>query len=454
MTTSRRDFIKKAGAGSALLAVGGAMPGFSASSYQRIMGANDRINMAIVGVNDRGNALAQNFAGQTTYCEVAAICDVDKRAIEKCIDNVKKVQTRTPKGEKDFRKTLEDKQIDAVAIAMPDHWHTPAALLCLQAGKNVYLEKPVSYCPREGEILVEATAKYGKTVQIGTQRRSYPKVIEAIQELKNGVIGKVHFGKSWYVNNRDSIGVGKVAAVPDWLDWNLWQGPAPRTVYKDNVVHYNWHWFWHWGTAETLNNGTHMIDLLCWGMDVKFPTKVSSIGGRYYYKDDWETPDTQVVNIEFGKEMSMLWEGYSCSGRNIDNSSVASVFYGDKGSLFIGSGNEYRIYDKKNNVVKNSRDDVAGDPNRVNPATGAAIPPLNTDVIHIINFFDAIRKGVPVAAPVEAGHKATLLMQLANISLRTGRTLDINPANGHIVNDSEAQRYWSRSYEPGWEPKI
>ena len=452
--TTRRDFIKRAGAGSALLAVGGALPGFSASSYSRILGANERINVAIVGVNDRGNALARTFARQNTYCEVAAICDVDSRAIEKCIDSLKEVQTRAPKGEKDFRKTLEDKEIDAIAIAMPDHWHAPAALLSLQAGKHVYLEKPVSYCPREGEMLVEAKAKYGKVMQIGTQRRSYTKIIEAIQELKNGVIGKIHFGKSWYVNNRQSIGVGKPAAVPDWLDWDLWQGPAPRTAYKDNVVHYNWHWFWHWGTAETLNNGTHMIDLLCWGMDVKFPTKISSLGGRYYFKDDWETPDTQIVNIEFGNNVSMLWEGYSCSGRNIDNTSVASVFYGDGGSLFIGSGNDYRIYDKRNNIVKNSRDEVAGEQNRVNTTTGAAIPAISGDTAHIINFFDAIQKGVPVNAPVEGGHKATLLMQLANISLRTGRTLEINPENGRILKDKEAQKYWTRKYEKGWEPKV
>jgi len=179
-------------------------------------------------------------------------------------------------------------------ITTPDHWHTPAALLALQAGKNVYLKKPVSYCPREGEMLVEAAAKYNKVIQIGTQRRSWPKVIEAIQQLQSGVIGKVHFGKGWYINDRASIGIGKEVAVPEWLDWDLWQGPAPRKAYKDNIVHYNWHWFWNWGTGESLNNGTHMIDLFCWGMNLKYPTKVSSMGGRYYHHDDWETPDTQT----------------------------------------------------------------------------------------------------------------------------------------------------------------
>jgi len=447
MTTSRRDFLKTAGAGSALLALGGALPGFSASSYSRIMGANERINMAIIGVNSRGDALAGNFARQSSVCEVAAVCDVDKNATGKTVETVKKMQTRAPKGEQDFRRTLEDKQIDATAIATPDHWHTPAALLSMQAGKHVYLEKPVSYCPREGEMLVEAAARYRKVVQIGTQRRSWPKVVEAIKEVHNGVIGKVHFGKSWYVNNRESIGTGKVVPVPDWLDWNLWQGPAPRKAYRDNIVHYNWHWFWHWGTAETLNNGTHMIDLMLWGMNLQFPTKVSSLGGRYYYKDDWETPDTQIVNIEFGDKASLLWEGYSCSGRNIEGSSVGVYFYGDKGALCIG-GNDYKIFDKSNKLIREVKSDMVVDPqNRVNPSD-------QLDILHMVNFFDAIQKGTPLAAPAEAGHKATLMMQLANISLRTGRILNTNPENGHIINDSEAQKYWSRTYEPGWEPKV
>lgn len=444
---NRRDFLKKAGAGAAALTIGGALPGFGASSYRRIMGANDRINVAMIGVNSRGHSLAQNFVRQTA-CEVAAVCDVDKRAIEKCIKTIKTVQDKTPKEERDFRKALDNKQIDAAVIATPDHWHTPAALLSLQAGKHVYLEKPVSYCPREGEMLVEAAAKYGKVVQIGTQRRSWPKVIEAMQELRNGVIGKVHFGKGWYFNNRPGIGVGKVAAVPEWLDWDMWQGPAPHTVYKDNVVHYNWHWFWHWGTAESLNNGTHMVDLLCWGMDLKYPTKVSSIGGRYYYKDDWETPDTQTISIEFGDEASIFWEGHSCNIKNVENDGVGVMFFGDQGVLFVSSGDSYTIFDKNNKVVKAVTSDFKAEPqNPVGPGD-------RLDAIHILNFLDGIQKGTPLNMNVEAGHKCTLLMQLGNISLRTGRTLDINPANGRIVNDSEAQRFWSRSYEPGWEPKV
>ena len=443
---SRRDFIKKAGAAAIGLSIGGALPGFSASGYSRITGANDRVNVAIIGLR-RGSSLAQNFARQSN-CEVATVCDVDKREIEKGMATVKNVQTRTPKGEQDFRKMLADKQIDAVVIATPDHWHTPAALLALQAGKHVYLEKPVSYCPREGEMLMEAEAKYGKVLQIGTQRRSWPKVIEAIKEVQNGIIGKVHFGKGWYANNRPSIGIGKVAPVPDWLDWDLWQGPAPRTAYKDNIVHYNWHWFWHWGTAETLNNGTHMIDLLIWGMNLKYPTKVSSTGGRYYFKDDWETPDTQTVSLEFGKDASLLWEGHCCNPKHIEGDSVGVIFYGDNGNVYISGRDEYKVFDKSNKVIKEVKSDIVIDPqNRINPSD-------QLDIIHIANFLDAIQKDTPQAVTVEDGHKCTLLMQLANISLRTGRTLDINPANGHIIKDKDAQKYWSRKYEKGWEPRV
>jgi predicted dehydrogenase len=446
MEVSRRAFLKKAGAGATGMAAESVLPGWSAAEYGRIAGANDRIRVAVIGVNGRGMALAQNFARQTG-CEIVTICDVDRQAAEKCAGKLANIQGRAPAVEKDLRRVFDDRQVDAVVIAMPDHWHTPAALLALQAGKHVYLEKPVSYCPHEGEMLVEAVAKYGKVLQTGTQRRSWPKVIEAVQALQAGVIGKLHYGKGWYANNRPSIGTGKVMAAPAHLDWELWQGPAPRTAYRDNIVHYNWHWFWHWGTGESLNNGTHMIDLLCWGMNLKYPTKVSSFGGRYYYQDDWETPDTQIANFEF-KEVTLMWEGHSCNGKQTENNSAGVVFYGDGGSLSVSGGNDYRIFDKNNKLVKEVKSDIAIDPqNKVNPSQ-------QLDAIHILNFFDGIRKGTPLNVNVEDGYKCTLLMQLANISLRTGRMLNINPADGHIMGDSDAQRFWSRSYEPGWEPKV
>lgn len=447
MENSRRDFIKKAATGSAAIMAGGILPGFSAASYKRIIGANEKLRVSVMGVNSRGNALAQNFAFQNN-CEVIHICDVDSRAIEKCTANVEKVQDVKPKGFTDFRKSLENKDVDILVVAAPDHWHAPAALLAMQAGKNVYLEKPCSHNPNEGEILVQAAKRYKKSVQMGNQRRSWPNVMQAIDELKNGIVGRPYFGKGWYTNNRESIGIGKEVPVPAWLDWNLWQGPAPRKAYKDNIVHYNWHWFWHWGTGEALNNGTHMVDLLRWGLEVDYPVKVSSNGGRFRYNDDWETPDTQVINFDFDKGVSMTWEGRSCNGKHIEGSSVGVVFYAEQGSVVISGGNDYKVYDLKNNIIKEVKNEMEIDPR------DAANPSSHLDALHIRNFFDNILKGEKLKSDIDSGHKSTLLVQLGNIAQRVGHSLEINPENGHISGDREAQELWSREYEQGWEMKL
>ncbi|RZM13895.1 MAG: hypothetical protein EOO88_44420, partial [Pedobacter sp.] len=203
-----------------------------------------------------------------------------------------------PKGVKDFRSILSDKDLDAMYLAPPDHWHAPAAIICCTANKHVYVEKPLCHNPHEGELAVAAARKYKRVVQMGSQRRSWPTLTEGIHALHNGAIGKVYMAKTWYTNNRATIGVGKTVPVPSNLDFELWQGPAPRMPYKDNLVHYNWHWFWHWGTGEALNNGTHEIDVARWGLQADYPTKVNSVGGRYRFQDDWETPDTQIITFE------------------------------------------------------------------------------------------------------------------------------------------------------------
>ncbi len=444
---SRRQFLKKTMAGSAVLMAGGILPGFSAESYRRIIGSNEKIRASVMGVNSRGNALAQNFAYQTE-CDVIHICDVDSRAIEKCVADVLKIQDKKPEGLVDFRKSLESKDVDVLVIASPDHWHAPAALLALQAGKHVYLEKPCSHNPAEGEMLVKAAARYKKSVQMGNQRRSWPNVIRAIDDVKSGIIGRPYFGKGWYTNNRQSIGVGKEVPVPGWLNWELWQGPAPRKAYKDNIVHYNWHWFWHWGTGEALNNGTHMIDLLRWGLGVDYPVKVSSNGGRFHYNDDWETPDTQVINLDFRENVSMSWEGRSCNGRFIEGSSVGVEFYGETGSLVISSGNSYKVFDLKNNLLKEVKDTKEIDPR------DAANPSGFLDALHIRNLFNNILKGEELKSDIDSGHKSTLLVQLGNIAQRVGHSLQINPEDGHILSDKEAQKLWSRKYEKGWEMKL
>lgn len=446
MKSNRRAFINKTLTGTAALSLGGVLPGFSAKSYSSIRGANDRIKVAVMGVNSRGKALADQFAKQQN-CEVSYICDVDSRASDKCINSVADLQNNRPRAASDFRKTLGDKELDALVVAAPDHWHAPATILACAAGKHVFLEKPVSHNPREGELLVAAAAKYGSVIQVGNQRRSWSVVVEAIQDLHTGLIGRPYFAKAWYANNRPSIGYGKVTAVPSWLDYDLWQGPAPRQSFKDNLIHYNWHWFWNWGTGESGNNGTHMVDLARWGLGVDYPIQVSSGGGRYRYKDDWQTPDTQTITMDFNNNTSIVWEGRSCNDHPIEGSSVGVIFYGENGSLVI-LGNAYIAYDIRNKVVKEVTSEYIVDPlDFMNPSE-------NLDEVHIRNFLDSIRKKSTVNADVLGGHKSSLLCQLGNIALRTGNTLHIDPTNGHIKNDPTALKLWSREYQPGWEPKL
>jgi predicted dehydrogenase len=445
--SGRRDFLKKTLAGSALATFGGILPGFSAKSYGRVIGANEKISIGVMGVNSRGLALAQNFALQPNS-EVNFICDVDSRASQKAIELITKTQNKKPIGEPDFRKALESKDMDAFVVAAPDHWHAPAALLASKAGKHVYLEKPCSHNPHEGELLIAAAKKYKNVIQMGNQRRSWPNVAKGIKEVHDGAIGRPYFAKGWYTNNRPSIGVGKETAVPAWLDYELWQGPAPRRAFKDNLVHYNWHWFWHWGTAESLNNGTHMLDLMRWGLQVDYPTRVSSNGGRYHYQDDWETPDTQVINLEFGNKCAMTWEGRSCNGRTVEGSGVGLMFYGDKGSLQIDGGNSYKIYGLDNKLIKEVKNDIEINArDRMNPSQAL-------DAFHFQNFFDAIKKGTPLASDIVGGHQSTLLCQLGNIALRTHSTLEIDPSNGRIKNNKAAQKLWKREYQKGWEPTV
>jgi predicted dehydrogenase len=447
-STSRRSFIKKTGTAAAAVGLTGVLPSMSAKSYGRILGSNDRIAVSVMGVNSRGKALAANFARQKD-CDVLHVCDVDSRAITACQEKLDESQDLKTHGFRDFRLSLEEKDIDAMVIAAPDHWHAPAALLAMQAGKHVYLEKPSSHNPHEGELLIKAAKIHNKAVQLGNQRRSFPKVIQGMRELKDGIIGRAYFGKGWYANNRGSIGTGKLSAVPDWLDWDLWQGPAPRSAFKDNLVHYNWHWFWHWGTGEALNNGTHMIDMLRWGLDVDYPLKVSSNGGRYRYQDDWETPDTQVINLDFQEGVSMTWEGRSCNGLPIEGSGAGVLFYGEKGSMLFPGGNNYTIYDLRGNILKEVKAEQQMD-------TGNLVSPFERlDALHINNFFAGIREGSSrLNAGIESGHKSTLLVQLGNIAQRVGHSLEIDPQNGHILKDKEATSLWSRSYESGWEMKV
>jgi predicted dehydrogenase len=297
--------------------------------------------------------------------------------------------------------------------------------------------------------LVQAAKKYNKLIQMGSQRRSFPKVMQAMKELHEGIIGNVYYAKGWYANARKPIGIGKKMAVPDYLNFELWQGPAPRRDYKDNLVHYNWHWFWNWGTGEALNNGTHELDVIRWGMGVDYPTKVTSIGGRYAYKDDWETPDTQTISYEFGGNKLALWEGRSCNGFNSEGAGRGVIFYGEKGTMTVPGGDDYRVFDLDNKLIKDVKTDLQEATRTNTMGMGEKL-----DSIILENFVDSIRGKAQQTAPISEGHKSTLLPQLGNISQRVGRTLQCNPLNGRILNDKEAMKLWSREYAKGWEMTL
>lgn len=436
---NRRDFVKTAAAAGVGASVAGRMsPLLSARQ------PGNRLRVAVMGVNSRGNQLAKTFARQPG-AEVATICDVDSRAMAKTIDAVSKIQTGTPKGEKDVRRVLEDASIDALVIAAPDHWHAPAAMLALQAGKHVYVEKPASHNPREGELLVEMTADSGKIVQLGTQRRSYPNVQEGMQALHEGVIGRAYYAHAWYTNDRPSIGHGQPAPVPDWLDYELWQGPAPHVPFKDNFVHYDWHWFWSWGTGEAGNNGTHTLDLARWGLGVDLPERVTAAGGRYRWDDDWECPDTEMLTWEFPGKKMVTWQGRSCAPYEPEDTGSGIRFHGEQGTLIVDR-NGYRVFDNDQKLVKEVKEEApSSDQGLVGPGD-------RLDGLHAANFLDAVRGKVKQSAPITEGVKSTLLPHLGNIAWRTGRVLHTDPSTGRVKDDAEAMNLWAREYEPGWAP--
>jgi predicted dehydrogenase len=431
-SVTRRDFLRQTSVlTGGLAALGGT---FSVGAAQS---PNEKVVVAIIGCNARGLAHIAGYL-PLANAEIGYVCDVDSRAIAKGLAAVAKKQKKEAKGVKDFRSILENKDLDAISIATPDHWHAPATILGCAAGKHVYVEKPGSHDLRESDLMVAAARKYKRVVQMGNQRRSWPWVQESIRAVREGEIGKVNLARGWYTAHRQSIGHGKQVPVPDWLDYSLWQGPAPEKPYQSNVIHYNWHWFWNWGTGEIGNNGVHMLDLARWGLDVDLPQRVTCGGKRYFFEDDWETPDTIIANFDFGNK-GILWECHSCTPRGFEGSNVGVNFYGEKGCVAI-SGNDTTIYDLSNKVLReiNSKQDGL----------------FAYDSVHFANFLDAIRENKPLRSEIEEGQKSTVLCHLGNIAWRTGHTLTYDPKGHKIVDDPAAEALYGRTYRPGWEPKV
>lgn len=439
---NRRKFIQSAVAGSVGLSVISHAEAFTIlKSYP----VKDKYKVAVMGVNARGMDHVRAYLNQPK-AEIAYICDVDQTPLAKAMEVATKGQAK-PKSIADFRKALDDKSVDVLSIAAPDHWHAPAAILGLKAGKHIYIEKPGSHNPAEAELLVEAMRKHKtQVVQMGNQRRSWPRVREAIESLHNGIIGRVYFARTWYTNTRASIGKGKVVPVPANLDFELWQGPAPRKPYKDNLLHYNWHWHWNWGTGEVVNNGVHFIDLARWGLNVEYPSKVYSTGGRYQYQDDWETPDTQIATFDFDGGKTISWEGRSCNQRSINDMGSGVSFHGENGTLELYN-NSYKVFDNKGALIKS-----------VDPTTNVVVtqtgPGFDLDKDHFANFFESVETGKTPNSVYSDCYKSVLLCHLANISYRTGRALHCDVQSGKIKDDSEAMKLWTREYEQGWQPSL
>jgi len=439
----RRDFIKTTSAAAAAAAV------MSAPAFSSPLGANDRINLAVIGVRSRGKAHTK-AASYSENLRVSHVCDVDGEILREHLDYSTKELGYTPEAETDFRKILENKDVDAITIATPEHWHAPMAIMGMQAGKDVYLEKPCSHNPWENELLVNAQKKYGKVCQMGNQQRSSVSSNMAIKDVSEGIIGNVYMGKAWYSNTRDTIGTGKVIPVPDHLDWDLWQGPAPREDYRDNVHPYNWHWFRNWGTGELHNNGTHEIDICRWALGVDYPTRAVSAGGRLHFTDDdWEFYDTQMVSFEFDKGKTITWEGRSCNGFLHHERSRGCTIHGTKGTILLDRAS-YILYDMDGNILKHVKESDPGTSTSTKDTTGWD----TLTVSHMKNFVGAIVNQDTLNAPIQDASKSTMLCHLGNIAQDVQRSLSVDPTNGHILNDKEAESRWNRTYEKGWEPKL
>jgi predicted dehydrogenase len=437
---NRREFLDALAVGAAGLAIRA-----NAKSYGQILGSNSRLNFAVIGLNSRGYAhLSALQANKASAC-ITHVCDVDSNTMDKFAANTAQAMGEAPAKEKDFRKILAQKDVDAISIASPDHWHTPMAIAGLQAGKHVYVEKPCSHNPAEGALLVEAQKKYAKVVQMGTQQRSSPHSIEIVGKIHEGLIGRAYYAKAWYSNTRKTIGFGKPAPVPPQLDWELWQGPAPRRAYTDNIQPYNWHWFRTYGTGEALNNGTHEVDVCRWALDVDYPQRITSTGGRYQFKDDWQFYDTLVTSFAYPDKM-ISWEGKSCQGMKFYNRDRGAAIMGTTGTVVVDRDG-YEVYDlngKKTSEFKTGKMTSSSDLRGADSMTDA----------HFKNFIEAIRSGEKLNAPIAVGNVSVTMLQLSNIAWEVNRELLLDTQDGKIQGDQQAMKMWGREYEKGWAPHI
>ncbi len=440
MKSSRRSFIKKtAVASSGIIAA----PTIVSSS---VFGANDRINAAVLGIHGRGKNHIQSLM-ELENVRVATLCDPDMNLLNEQQKTFKEKYGKKVKLEQDLRRVYDDKDIDVVTIATPNHWHALAMIWACQAGKDVYVEKPGSHNIREGRKMIEAAEKYDRIVQHGVQLRSSPAVNEAIGLLRDGYIGRVYMARGLVFRWRPSIGDAGTSPVPEGIDYDLWTGPAEKRPFTRNLVHYNWHWNWPYGNGDVGNQGIHETDLCMWGLDVGLPTKITSMGGKYLWDDAKETPETLTSTYNYPEENKIIqFEVRPWCTNTEEGVTVGNIFYGEKGILVVDGYDKYKTYMGQDRTPGQSGDDGGEAASGMERGAGGTTG-------HFANFIEAVRKHDKsiLNGPVETAHLASGLAHLGNIAYRTGRVLEFDPKAENFVNDPEADKYLTRDYREGFE---
>lgn len=424
---TRREFIRTAALGSAgVLAV----PYIAKSSWVK-NSPNDRIQHAVIGTGRKGSGHCKNFA-TATGCELVAISDVDPAQMDKALKGI--ANENQIKKYVDFHKILDDKSIDSVTISTPDHWHTPAALWALMAGKHVYVEKPCSHNIKESNLLVKAAQKFGKCVQHGTQRRSDGDHIEGMRQLKEGIIGKVHTVKAINHQFREPIGKAVVEAPPAGVDYDRWLGAAPKVAFTKNRWHYEWHWFWDYGGGDMTNDGVHQIDVAVWALGNKYPKRIVASGGQFFYRDDHQTPDTQTVVFEYD-DNQIIYEMRLWTPDTLEGHDNGNVIYGTDGKMEFGRAGVVVTKGKQQTKIKSP----------------APVEPI------IPNFLTAVRENNPakLLSPITTGSVSVNLCNLANIATRLGApAISYDPSKEKISCpgfDEKANAMLGRTYRKGYE---
>jgi predicted dehydrogenase len=382
---------------------------------------NERIRLAIMGVRGRGRDLLRSFSAFPD-ADIAYVCDPDENVVPAALRALDPRQRQAPRVERDFRRALEDRGVTALVVAAPDHWHALATVWACEAGKHVYVEKPISHNLIEGRRMVEAARRHNHVVQVGTQRRSAPHAASAAELVRSGRLGRVPFARAWIAGNRPSIGRQPDGQPPRGVDYDLWLGPAPRRPFNPNRFHYNWHWNWDYGTGELGNNGIHGLDLVRQLLDLDAPTRICAGGGKLFYEDDQQTPDTHVVTFDF-PGTTVLWEHRIWSRTGLEGQSWGVALYAARGTLLFTD----RGWQVSDGIEASDRPSDAQRP-------------------HLRNFLDCVRSGRRPNADIEQGHKSTRLCHLGNIAYRTGRALRFDARTETCAADAEANRLLGRTY--------